>query len=866
MAKHIESLNAHPARPSQSLADHLEGVVNNADRLIPADETTAYGDDWQTIINALAWMHDAGKLTTYFKTYLETGDRTAHDKSRPEYTYHGFVSALLTLHVLHSLGVSDEARTAGFYAVAKHHGVIPTIQSEYKNYTDSCERVKSKYEVAQGQLENIDDNASTAIDDLLTEASNGSIGWDDVFVESPEVYQNLIVPPVSLDVDFYQTVVRAWSTLVCADKLNAASISVPEEPSPRPSLPAFRRKIERLPDGRTSLEQEMNALRSRAHENAWEELLVRYEEGDRLFNIALPTGFGKTLTGLRAALELAKERDGRVIYALPYTSIIDQVDDVCQEKLNVSPGDPEYTIHHHLADTWTDLRTIREVDRLNDGSESMYAETWQSGVVLTTFTQLFESVAGPANTQSMKLPALQDSVIVVDEPQALPLDWWQLVSRLTESLIDEYDAALIQMTATQPRFLERTKNLPTPTSLTGQYDACLDFLEANPRIEFQLHESLLRHLDGEAGSALTLDAAARELDANTANGSTTLAVLNTIESAATLTEELASCISDGSTLFLADQLARFQQQDGTGQNRDDIAAKADNYLQFLAEHSDAPTDVTVIATLTTRLRPTDRAVLVAALRQILEPSHETPFDDNALITVSTQLIEAGVDVSFDRLYRDFAPLPSLVQAAGRCNREFDGATGTVTAWRLANADESGRTPSERIYGRQSLLRPTRKALNTLRSGSQTDRLSESTVISDGVEAYYDTLHEQRRTATREDSLAACVDEADGERLRKASLIDDEYETHDLLVLVTDDEVEQYQEYKHYRDEQQWQAASDVFDSLKSCIVTVPVTDDHQSAAEEKAVLPVNVSGSLEEYLIETGRGIQNIGTVLDVEW
>jgi hypothetical protein len=56
----------------------------------------------------------------------------------------------------------------------------------------------------------------------------------------------------------------------------------------------------------------------------------------------------------------------------------------------------------------------------------MLAEGWRAGVTVTTFVQLFESLAGPRNQQSMKLPALRDSVIVLDEPQSLPLDWWKL--------------------------------------------------------------------------------------------------------------------------------------------------------------------------------------------------------------------------------------------------------------------------------------------------------------------------------------------------------------------------------------------------------------------------------------------------------
>jgi CRISPR-associated endonuclease Cas3-HD len=862
MAEQLSSLEAFPARPDQSLADHLTGVLENTRNLVSDGETTAYGDDWLTVLEVIALTHDAGKLTTWFGQYLETGDRGT--APRIEHTYHGFLSALLSAHTLYSLDVSEAARNAGFCAVAKHHSVVPTLEAMPSEYVQRNKpAVDTRYEIARDQLQNIDANAPEAADDLLQAASNGALSWDDIFVDEPSHYRDLLKNLGTFDDRFYGTVLRAWSTLVCADKLDAASAPTPDPSPRRPSLPAFRERIEQLPDGSTPIAQQMNGLRSAAHETAWQRLLDQFEAGDRLFNIALPTGFGKTLTGLRAALELAEEHDRRVIYALPYTSIIDQVDSVCREQLDVLPGDPEYTIHHHLADTWTDLSELTG-EPVNDGSDSLYAETWQSGLVLTTFTQLFESAAGPGNTQSMKLPALEESVIIVDEPQAVPHRWWGLVGRLSEHLIDEYDAALVQMTATQPRFLEQNQRLPSPVSLTGQYDECLAFLESHSRVEFELHESLLKHLDGKSESTITIADAAAELWMATPQGSTTLAIVNTIESAATLTEALTDEEGgENETVRLADELCRFWQTHPEAGDSDDLESTAATYLQFLAEAVDGPVE-TVVAALTTRIRPHDRGVLLAALRQILNSDRDTPFDDAATITVSTQLIEAGVDVSFDRLYRDFAPLPSLVQAAGRCNREFDGTTGTVTAWRLAGSEDTNRTPSELIYRQQSLLRPTRTAIDSLRETTDQHRLSEARVISEGVEKYYDALHEQRRTATRRDDLAAAFDRGDGDRLRKASLIDQQYETRDVLVLVTDHDVSEYERYERLREQDAWQAAENTFDSLKSRLVTLPVSGD--GTGDDEAVTAVDVSGSLERYQIETGRGISKGATGFQTEW
>ncbi|RXK48695.1 CRISPR-associated endonuclease Cas3'' [Halorientalis pallida] len=290
MGRELPSLAAYPARPGQSLAQHLAGVVKNAQRLAPEGATPAYGDDWETLLSAIAWTHDAGKLTEWFETYLETKSR-AH-APRVKHIHHGFVGALLTAHTLYSLDMSGPAITAGFIAVAKHHGVIPTLESVLQKYLTPKPADESKYEVARDQLQHIGARAPNAIDDLLQQASEDHLQWVDVYVDTPQTYRRLLIAPQQFDEHFYKSVLRAWSTLVCADKLDAATPTRPGDAPRRPSLDDFRANIDGLPDGETPTEQQMDKLRSQAHDRAWQQLLDHHEQGDRLFNIALPTGFG----------------------------------------------------------------------------------------------------------------------------------------------------------------------------------------------------------------------------------------------------------------------------------------------------------------------------------------------------------------------------------------------------------------------------------------------------------------------------------------------------------------------------------------------------------------------------------------------
>lgn len=323
------------------------------------------------------------------------------------------------------------------------------------------------------------------------------------------------------------------------------------------------------------------------------------------------------------------------------------------------------------------------------------------------------------------------------------------------------------MTATQPRMLDYLPKYPDPTPLTDCLHECNALLWDSPRVRFQIHDSLQAHFAGRA-DPLPLSEAATEIEDSTTETDNTLAIVNTVGSAVTLTEHL----SGPDTVPLAADLLEVHDSDPD-------PFDPDAYLNRFAErHPDAEQ---IVTTLTARLRPVDRSRLIDVLNHILDPETTTPVDGTPLIAVSTQLIEAGVDVSFDQLYRDYAPIPSIVQAAGRCNREFSGESASVTIWRLDSPAESNYIPSEFIYGDRSLLRPTKQAL----AGITTDDRSvpEVEMLTTGVEMYTEELHKQRQTDDRQDRLVSAFNGAKGEQLRNASLVRSEYPTQETIVLI-----------------------------------------------------------------------------------
>lgn len=871
-------LEAFDARPNQSLARHLEGVVAGVETLTAGWETTPVDDDWTTVAAALAWTHDFGKLTSWFQTYLETGDRS--DAPSVSHTYHGEVSAFVTLTVLQTMDCAPETVAAGFIAVSKHHSDLPDLHSEFERYSQATtEEKRRRFDVLADQIADIDSNAPAAANRILQQATGGSLSWSDINDTSIEKYvrfleelrTTLFSGGATSSKHFYEYTLSLWSMLVTADKSDASGLTQPGSTenlqSERPDYLQLTQTVDRLasttlPNGNESrwyrkhpdaalpgkdgsTAQRVAAIQTIANERATR--TIQNNPNQQVFELTLPTGFGKTFSGLRAAMTRAHTRDSRVIYALPYTSIIDQVDNDIQNVFDVEPHSKLYTKHHHLADTRTDTRQLN-TETYSNGHETLHAEAWRAGVVLTTFTQLFESLAGPANTQSMKLPALHNSVIIIDEPQAAPLKWWNLIGRLIGGCVDLYDATVIVMTATQPRFLDHLDMCPTPHPLADLSEEYTAVLDESPRVAFQLHESLTGHLDG-GRPPLDLETAAAELEAATPHDTDTLTIVNTVECAVTISKTLAG----GTTVELGEHLLSYRQ------SVDPNTQSPVGYLQYLAERTTNRNLLT--AALTTRLRPTDRRLLINALSLILDAETTTPFDDCPTITVSTQLIEAGVDVSFDRLFRDFAPLPAIVQAAGRCNRSFGGSTRTVTLWRLDSPVGSDYVPSILIYGDDSLLMPTRSVLESLRGQQDTDRIPEATLIGSGIESFYRTLHRQRKTASVNDELVTAFDSGNGEKLRHASLIAEEYATLDVAVLVTDSEQQHYRKYKNAKRQERWQEATEQFQALQSCITAIPVSE----ASDDDKLRSLAPVSQADGYDVTTGQGVEIDSVVFDTE-
>jgi len=353
-----------------------------------------------------------------------------------------------------------------------------------------------------------------------------------------------------------------------------------------------------------------------------------------LFTLTVPTGGGKTLSSLAFAIEHAlKNNLGRVIIVIPYTSIIEQTAEVYRELLRKANLPEEWLLEHHSG-----------VSETRDTQESRLAsENWEAPLVVTTSVQFFESLHGRKSSVVRKLHNIARSVVILDEVQTLPSKLLQPCLDALGHLVADFDTSVVLCTATQPALFGDiakagsggTQKLEGLESLTGkkpveiihpsQQAAHFGVLGQRVAYHWRRGPELWRPTWEE----LAIDV----LDRASACDSQALVVVNTRADAQSLFEALAAKLKENTAhlLHLSALMCPAHRKAVLGQPKD-------------------PEPGTVRRALA---------------------------DNQPCIVVSTQVIEAGVDVDFPLLYRALAGLDSIAQAAGRCNREGRRERGDV---------------------------------------------------------------------------------------------------------------------------------------------------------------------------------------------
>lgn len=306
-----------------------------------------------------------------------------------------------------------------------------------------------------------------------------------------------------------------------------------------------------------------------------------------IYTLTVPTGGGKTVASLAFALRHAVEHGmQRVIYVIPYTSIIDQNAQVFRDILGSGN-----VLEHHFGVQFD----LSDGAAAEDVRKALATENWDMPVVVTTAVQFFESLYAARSSRCRKLHNLANSVIIFDEAQMLPLPHLRPCVAAMASLAEQFHSTVVLCTATQPSL----------DDLLRTYAPSCPVTELCPQTAL-LYDRFCRVTFRQAG-VLTDEALAEQLNARRQ----VLCIVNSRKAA----QKLFALLPPEGSYHLS-----------------------------------------------TLMIPAQRQALLGEIRERLTQG-------KLCRVVSTSLIEAGVDVDFPAVYRELAGLDSVMQAAGRCNRE-----------------------------------------------------------------------------------------------------------------------------------------------------------------------------------------------------
>ncbi|MHA1228728.1 MAG: CRISPR-associated helicase Cas3', partial [Candidatus Hodarchaeales archaeon] len=597
--------------------------------------------------------HDFGKYTISFQRKLWG------EIENDPMTHHSLLSAffgyeLLTEYLM-GRNIIDEPPykflpLLTFFVIKHHHGNLRNIhidldyahlsKSGITNISHQLKEIFVNRESIDKELEpllQVLNIKPGAIFNRLQRYSKEIREYGDIEIIVEELERNLYFLKKELrneEIIYFLLVQLFYSILIDSDKKHAGHIpEIPRTSLPEDIVAPYLQSLKK--EAKT-----INDIRKQIRDSVLKNILLDTNLNKRIFTITAPTGTGKTLTSLSAALSLRKqliEKLGlkykpRIIYSLPFTSIIDQTFEVFSEVLkNITEftNKPRQYIlkHHYMAEIVARENTQNEEVDL---AESLaLVESWESEIIVTTFVQLFYTLIGYKNRNLKKFHNICNSILVLDEVQNIPIEYWNLVNIILKALARYFHCRIILMTATRPLIFKEGEY----TELVVNYSNYFN----NPKLN---RVKLKVNLDKKTISKLI--EGLRELSYNSC-----LFIFNTIDSSVEFFQSLEKMVEE-------------------------TQKKAKLFY------------------LSANIKPRERKARINEIKEALDKQKTNLIKFNGsrelekIFIVSTQVVEAGVDFDCDCVYRDMGPLDSIIQVAGRCNREGRLEKGDVYLVNLMN--------------------------------------------------------------------------------------------------------------------------------------------------------------------------------------
>lgn len=595
---------------SHPLQDHLQKVAQLAKRF-----AGRYGSLFAEYAGLL---HDLGKFQEAFQKYIRNASGFEKENAHLE-----DVESTKLRKIQHS--------TAGAKYAVEHlnsffgHLLAYLIAGHHAGLADWYDKGSLK-----SRLQQADDELAASLSGLV----ESGLSEDSFLLSNNDLTQNFLAfwekpEQAKLFKELHIWIRFFFSCLVDADFLDTEAFMNGYADADAAQAAELRPKFSGLDELHRRYEQYMAQLYEKSDKNSslnqerhaiLQQCFSAAETDRTLFSLTVPTGGGKTLASLGFALKHAlKFGKKRIIYAIPFTSIIEQNANVFRKAL----ADDVVLEHHSNLEVKEDKETAKT---------RLATENWDAPLIVTTNVQLFESLFAAKTSRCRKIHNIADSVVILDEAQQLPRDFQKPITDMMRVLARDYGVTFVLCTATQP---ELGKNIDAfgRTILEGLPDVreiVADKIALSEKLRRVCIKMPLPNDEAQSWQEIADEIAARPC---------VLVVVNTRKHAQKL---FAALPSNGIKLHLSANMC--------ATHRSEVIALVRRYLALYSAGS------------------------------LHKP----------LWLVSTQLIEAGVDLDFPCVYRAMAGLDSIAQAAGRCNREGKlPQLGEVVVFRAEEGAPSG---------------------------------------------------------------------------------------------------------------------------------------------------------------------------------